>query len=566
MTFLEPFLLWAIPAAAIPLLIALFFRLNRKTLDFPSLRILEEVLKSEKTSERLSLRVRHFVRVAVIALLCLAFAMPVFRKADGNRECVAIIEDGPATALTPWKDALNDLRETGHVAAVFVGKRVYSEGEPKRAVRTRSFSKDVREALSSLPAGYDDEKKLTLLTYGGESGWKESISVPDGYAEAEIIRLPRVGNNPERPEVSVFPAVAVPGNPLEFNVSVNRMYAAPARMRLFLENETLYDGPVRDSLRIVKKVRESDVKTPVLTGFAEVDEGKSPERSFFALPVLKRPLVFDRTGSDAVKKTAAALFPGAALSSDAENPDLAFSDRFERKWKNVPVIFFSDNREAVTEDLVRLYGITPEWREETARGEVRSAVFPVMEAQRDVELRLDCSFPGSPRAAEIILTVDGKPACYRFGNRYFLPFSLRNNAEFLSSSSFLLFLSSEILQNEIVRRSVTTVPDPSAQYTDLRGLQADVEREAGLFLEKGSGRILVNNPENVRKERVMSLDKLKKLVRAGKGVRVEAYDYTPGAKTSGRKPLFPEFYILLAVIAALLLLLSVPKQGDSPSR
>jgi hypothetical protein len=59
MSFLEPLFLYFLPAALIPLILSLFYRMNRRKLTFPSLMLLEELIKDELNKRKMLFRLRR---------------------------------------------------------------------------------------------------------------------------------------------------------------------------------------------------------------------------------------------------------------------------------------------------------------------------------------------------------------------------------------------------------------------------------------------------------------------------------------------------------------------------
>ncbi len=99
MTFLNPSVLYALPAVALPLLIHFFARRRAKILPFSSLRFLKELQQTEIRRFRLREWLLLLLRTLAVALAVLAFARPaqvppgVNPKAVGSRIVAALVLD-----------------------------------------------------------------------------------------------------------------------------------------------------------------------------------------------------------------------------------------------------------------------------------------------------------------------------------------------------------------------------------------------------------------------------------------------------------------------------------------
>ena len=98
MAFVHPGLLWALTALAIPVLIHLFQLRRFKRLDFPHVRLLQEVSQRSRARRQ----VRHWLvllaRLAALSCLVLAFARPYLPSADrgavaGQRAVAIYVDD-----------------------------------------------------------------------------------------------------------------------------------------------------------------------------------------------------------------------------------------------------------------------------------------------------------------------------------------------------------------------------------------------------------------------------------------------------------------------------------------
>jgi hypothetical protein len=99
MAFESPLFLIALTAAAVPVIIHLIFRVRKLVVIFGSNRFLDQAVKKHKRRLRLRDILLLLMRVALIALVALAFARPTFdlppdeEGADARRDVVFVLDD-----------------------------------------------------------------------------------------------------------------------------------------------------------------------------------------------------------------------------------------------------------------------------------------------------------------------------------------------------------------------------------------------------------------------------------------------------------------------------------------
>jgi hypothetical protein len=131
MGFESPIFLAALGAVAAPIIIHLIFRLRKKVVVFGSLRFLEKIVKKNRRRLRLRDLILLLLRIAVVALIALAFARPYLKGTSAagegeRRDVVYVLDDtfsmrAARLARTNLEEAKN--RITDDLASLKPGDR-----------------------------------------------------------------------------------------------------------------------------------------------------------------------------------------------------------------------------------------------------------------------------------------------------------------------------------------------------------------------------------------------------------------------------------------------------------
>ena len=132
--FLNPLFLWGLAALSIPLVLHLFQRRRTVVIPFPTLRFLKLAQKRSSSRIRFENLILWLLRSLLLALLTLAFAMPVLRKSSaGNwlarsrRDVVIVIDTSYSMAYETDRGAVIETARTaaaGLVESLAPGDRV----------------------------------------------------------------------------------------------------------------------------------------------------------------------------------------------------------------------------------------------------------------------------------------------------------------------------------------------------------------------------------------------------------------------------------------------------------
>ena len=112
MTFLNPFLLLGLAAAAIPIIIHLFNLRKLKTVEFSSLQFLKELQKTKMRRVKVRQILLLILRTLLIVLIVLAFARPALRGSMGTigsrakSTMVILLDDSPSMSVRDERGAV----------------------------------------------------------------------------------------------------------------------------------------------------------------------------------------------------------------------------------------------------------------------------------------------------------------------------------------------------------------------------------------------------------------------------------------------------------------------------
>jgi len=202
MTFLNPFVLFGLAAAAIPVLLHLLNLRKLRTIDFSSVRFLKELQKTSMRRLRIRQLLLLIIRTLLIAALVMAFSRPALRvklagfgSTGASSTMIIILDDSPSMNLhdergTAFTRAAQTASRLIDLAAE--GDRLYliplSELRAGNALPAPRSAESAREALGrmstspvSVPLSDALEQIRPLLAASPDAN-REVIFVSDGQA------------------------------------------------------------------------------------------------------------------------------------------------------------------------------------------------------------------------------------------------------------------------------------------------------------------------------------------------------------------------------------------------
>ena len=370
LVFLNPIFLWGLAALSIPLVLHLFQRRRTVVIPFPTLRFLKLAQKRSSSRIRFENLILWLLRSLLLALLALAFAMPVLRKsragnwlASSRRDVVIVIDTSYSMAYETDRGTVIETARTaaaGLVESLAPGDRVciyLAADTPQplierpttehaaalqalRSVAWRhgssSIDAAIAQALHTLDQERDarQEREIYVLTDGQALPWQGFRTAPDDPAQAsdgrgviarehrDRIPLFVLLGGAERPEntwpasVTLTPPLLLAGQVARVAVALGR--TGPARQVALSLSSDGGTEPLNRGL-----LAEADGETPVelvLPGLAPglwTAEIRTPPDALpcddafgFLLRVRDRLPVLVAGPPEAVKFLRAALAPG----------------------------------------------------------------------------------------------------------------------------------------------------------------------------------------------------------------------------------------------------------------
>ncbi len=336
MTFLNPFVLFGLAAAAIPILIHLLNLRKLRTIEFSSLRFLKELQRSSIRRLRIRQWLLLAIRTLLIAALVLAFSRPAlkgsFAGLIGSRAAttmVVLVDDSPSmTVRNPEGVVFNQARGAATKLASLLkeGDQMFlvplSEVRHKdqfASHRTREAADQAigalapsqervpfREALNTarriLTGSTNPNQEVYLITdaqatqFGPEAGASDTASRLDARTRLFLVRTaPGSLQNAGVAEAKVTTRIITRGRPAELQAVIRNAGPAPvsgATAGVFLDGarvmQQTVDLPAGGSAIVTGKFIPR--RSGVLGGSVQIEDDalEADNRRFFTLTVPER--------------------------------------------------------------------------------------------------------------------------------------------------------------------------------------------------------------------------------------------------------------------------------------
>lgn len=330
MTFLNPFVLFGLAAAAIPILIHLFNVRKLRTIEFSTLTFLKELNKNKIRRIKVRQWLLLALRTLLILLVVLAFSRPALHGSFGTAgsrasSTVVILLDNSASmqlhdeqgkyiaqAQQKAMEIIGTLQENDDAFFLRLSDLpLATTEEPTRdrqrlstliaatevSYRSRSIEEGLRVSARLLQQSHNLNKEVYILTDGQRStlltgGEQRSAAERLFEPSVKLFYLPfahRAGENIAVEQTVIPPSLMRAGKPFQLQVTVKNHGTAPVQNHLVtvtLEGQTV----MQKSVSLAAGER-SVVEFPVipphagyLSGFArtEDDEYEADDRCYFS--------------------------------------------------------------------------------------------------------------------------------------------------------------------------------------------------------------------------------------------------------------------------------------------
>ncbi|MBT4484921.1 MAG: VWA domain-containing protein, partial [Candidatus Latescibacteria bacterium] len=249
MNFLNPIILYALGAAALPVIIHLLSRRRTKEVAFPSIEFLERMKTDRMRRLRLKQLLMILLRTLIIVMIILAFARPavnnVFKK--NARTSAVIIIDGSASmmyvhngealfagALRKAREILNIL-ENDDTAAVILSndvpaligpgmtadkKKLFEAiNELENPLTVSDATKSFAMASDILASSTDPNMEMYYITDYAVNSIPDSLPPLKNFARVYTIRLgPETRSSSVIKQVELKERLLTPGKPVTFQM------------------------------------------------------------------------------------------------------------------------------------------------------------------------------------------------------------------------------------------------------------------------------------------------------------------------------------------------------------
>jgi hypothetical protein len=256
MTFLNPFVLIALAAAALPLLLHLLTLRKLRTIEFSSVRFLKELQKTSLRRLRFRQILLLIIRTLLVAAIVLAFARPALRgslgsigQGDTPATMIIVIDDSPSMDMRDPRGSsiarararalafLDAAGERDHVLVLPLSQALTKDfrlptlnpDEARRAVEAVQTSAvsiglgdGIKKAIRLLEASQDANREIMVVTDGQASQWRT------GSAPGDSAQVPATA----RVFVSLTPSERTENSGVTEASIENRLIAPGQQVRL----------------------------------------------------------------------------------------------------------------------------------------------------------------------------------------------------------------------------------------------------------------------------------------------------------------------------------------------
>lgn len=328
MTFLNPFLLLGLAAAAIPIIIHLLNLRKLKTVEFSSLRFLKELQKTKMRRVRIRQILLLILRTLLIVLIVLAFARPALRGSmstigsHAKSTVVILLDDSPSMSVRTERgvvltqatiavgNLLNLIQDGDELYFIRLSEVRHTEvfppstvsgvrdvlGEIKPSMETASF-RDAFGAVAKVLAGTKNfNQEVYLVTDAQATQFattaKDSADLLDDKVKVFIVETGKRQDNAGVTSLDVETRIVSKSKPVSIKSTVRNFSTSPMHTSLM---SVYVDGArvVQKSLTIspgstgVEDFSFTPKRRGILQGYLQIEDDAldADNRRFFALSV-----------------------------------------------------------------------------------------------------------------------------------------------------------------------------------------------------------------------------------------------------------------------------------------
>ncbi len=558
MSFLHLYFLYFIPLILIPLLSLLLFRMNRKKMVFPSLEIIQGIMKKKLSHNKLKIRLKQLIRFIIIALVILAFAGPVPGSHNNNQEYTVIIDNTLSMSLFEIDKILSGLNDKYTINKTYFGKELY---DPEKK-RWDYHSEQTIDILSSVLAK-ENIRKAILITDGQKANFKKTIQGYNKLQELIIIILKKeeYPRNIYIKDFSYFPLSAISGKKTEFTINVGGDCRKNDKLTLIINDKIIFSGTAEPKLRFSRFLENTTVHRGLNWGIIRLEGDDFTNDNYYYFPILAipKPRIYNDFDSSIITRIMNSIFDSYYFTRNPLSADIVFSSTLSRLSKGKINIAFYDNNDAI-ENALRPLLIFPEFKNNLTKDKINSS-FPILGLLQNVSLKTRFVLKNDNPSAKLLAGSGNIPLLYEIENKdmsfYLFTFSIKENEEKLNNSSFLLLTVNEVLMRHYIKQFIIDKEEKtSGLFYDQKGRIADVKEGPGIYMEKTTGKYIV---ENIQDESVFDYyteKELFKMIEPGLKNKTQILSYSDKTEQGSSNPLF-SLSSLIILIAIILMLVEI---------
>ncbi len=413
MRFLNPFFLYLLPLAFVPLILYLIERIKRKRMLFSSLELIEEILKEENRRIHLNIFFKNIIKSLILFLIILAFSNPIVEKNIDLSKHTAVIDPTLSMSDFDLNKILTFLREKGVKKIYFGNKEIREEN----IIYQKNI--DIISLINSI-----EEKEVILISDAQKSNFKNLKNI-----KKNIIVLLLYHTNITNyyfKKIEIFPEILTKESEIFIKADINLYKEIP--VLISINDKIIYEEKTKRLEKSFMLDQSILIQTNKIKIKLEANDFQSDNEvilRFFYTPTIK---VFINIKDISVKqyiiKTLRALFGNVEETFEPSTASISFINNFDpningivftipENFENQKISFFAKND---------YHGrITSDFNIEIENFSLRS-VYEIVANIYNLKP---------------VVKINDKPIIYKIKDNYLFTFSLKDNLKDIISSPII---------------------------------------------------------------------------------------------------------------------------------
>ncbi|MGC8765211.1 MAG: BatA domain-containing protein [Brevinematia bacterium] len=422
MKFLNPYFLYFLPFAFLPLLIYLFDKIKRKPVIFPSVEIIEEIIKEKKRSLRLSFFLRQIIRTIILIMLIFSFARPVFDYDLKSLKDFTIIID-PTYSMKEFN--LFEIIDLFKQNKIYVGMEEYKD---------EIFYEREADIVNIINRVIDKENSssVLLVTDGQKVNFKKLELLSKNISNLVILLLKHTKNNFYFKELEIYPFISARLTEISIKAVLNT--DEEVKVVFYLNDKPFAERNVKKSINLSFIPDKSMLKNGenILKLLIEANDfvfDNQIERGFYFIPIR---VYIDRNNllfHNYIKKIVRSLFGDIEEVREIKDANIVFINGLKLN-NNVPTYIIPETGF----DNKSLAFIKEEGE---ISGEINSESLPSLNIFKEIRLKNTFRYTGGIYDLTPCVNAGKSTIIYKARNTYLFTFPIAENISELSDNPFL---------------------------------------------------------------------------------------------------------------------------------